>query len=63
LDVDERERMVCPDCGAEMNRHAEKVDYTSDDDGAEGFDPALGGRVEEFHTCPDCGRTHARPAA
>ena len=61
--MDERGKMVCPECGAEMNRHAEKVDYTAGDDGAEGFDPALGGVVEEFHTCPDCGHTLARPAA
>ncbi|HEX7957178.1 MAG TPA: hypothetical protein VF508_09555 [Pyrinomonadaceae bacterium] len=55
-------KMVCPDCGAEMNRHAEKVDYGAGAEGEEGFDPALGGLVEEFHTCPDCGRTHTRPA-
>ena len=61
--MSERGKMVCPDCGAEMNRHAEKVDHTAGDDAAEGFDPALGGVVEEFHTCPDCGRTHTRPGA
>ena len=58
----ERGKMVCPDCGVEMNRHAEKVDYTAGAPGEEGFDPALGGLVEEFHTCPHCGRTRTRPA-
>lgn len=55
--------MVCPACGVEMNLHAEKVDYTDAAPDAEGFDPDLGGAIEEFHTCPDCGRTHTRPAA
>jgi hypothetical protein len=59
----QREQPVCPDCGAEMNLHAEKVDYTRTPDGAESIDEGLGGLLEEFHTCPACGRTHARPAA
>jgi ribosomal protein S27AE len=59
----EREQMICPDCGVGMNLHAEKVDYTDAAAEREGFDPDLGGVVEEFHTCPSCGRTHARPAA
>ena len=58
----ETSKLLCPDCGVEMNRHAEKVDYTDVGADAEGFDPALGGVLEEFHTCPDCGRTHARRA-
>jgi ribosomal protein S27AE len=58
----EREKMVCPDCGVEMNQHAEKVAYTDTAAEAEGFDPDLGGVLEEFHTCPHCGRTHARRA-
>jgi ribosomal protein S27AE len=59
----EREKAACPDCGVEMNRHAEKVDYTDAAAEAEGFDPELGGVVFEFHTCPACGRTHARHAS
>ncbi|HEX8501162.1 MAG TPA: hypothetical protein VF659_11285 [Pyrinomonadaceae bacterium] len=59
----EGSKMVCPACGVEMNLHAEKVDYTDAAPDAEGFDPDLGGAIEEFHTCPDCGRTHTRPAA
>jgi predicted RNA-binding Zn-ribbon protein involved in translation (DUF1610 family) len=62
-DMTEKERMVCPTCGSEMNLHAEKVDYTDPAAGGEGFDPDLGGVVEEFHTCPHCGRTLARRAA
>ena len=59
----ERTKMVCPDCGVEMNRHAEKVDYTSEPAAADPPDPDLGGTLEEFHTCPECGRTHSRRAA
>ena len=56
----ERDRMVCPTCGVEMNLHAEKVDYADAPAEAEGFDADLGGVVEEFHACPECGRTQAR---
>jgi predicted RNA-binding Zn-ribbon protein involved in translation (DUF1610 family) len=60
--MSERAKMVCPDCGVEMNRHAEKVDYTSEPTEADPPDPDSGGLLEEFHTCPSCGRTHARRA-
>jgi ribosomal protein L37AE/L43A len=59
----EREKMVCPTCGVEMNRHAEKIDYAAEAADDEAFDSELGGVVEEFHTCPSCGRTLARRAA
>jgi predicted RNA-binding Zn-ribbon protein involved in translation (DUF1610 family) len=59
----ERGKMVCPTCGVEMNLHAEKVDYTDTAAEGEGFDPDLGGVLEEFHTCPECGQTQARRAA
>lgn len=50
--------MICPKCGAEMNRHAEKVDSA----GTDGFDSELGGVLMEFHTCPSCGFVAERPA-
>ena len=59
----ERDKLVCPTCGVEMNLHAEKVDYSGAGSEVEGFDPDLGGAVEEFHTCPSCGRTLSRRAA
>jgi hypothetical protein len=46
-----------------MNGHAEKlVDPTSPQEAAIA-DPALGGIVEEFHTCPNCGANASRRAA
>ncbi len=50
----ERQKVLCPGCGAEMNFHAEKLDLSRalDDPGA--VDPDLGGVLEEFHTCPQC---------
>jgi ribosomal protein S27AE len=60
--MSERGKMVCPDCGVEMNRHAEKVDYTAEPPEADAFDPDFGGVLEEFHTCPRCGRTLSRHA-
>lgn len=58
----ERAKMTCPTCGVEMNRHAEKVDYSAAPEADEASDEGLGGVVEDFHTCPECGRTHARRA-
>ncbi|HEX8843312.1 MAG TPA: hypothetical protein VF791_01520 [Pyrinomonadaceae bacterium] len=51
-------KMLCPDCGVEMNQHALKIDYAAED--VDGFDPDLGGVPEEVHSCPRCGKTHAR---
>jgi uncharacterized protein with PIN domain len=50
-----REAMICPMCRVEMNHHADKLVYA---DGA--VDSTLGGVVEEFHSCPKCGRTESR---
>ena len=55
--------MICPRCGVEMNRHAEKVDYSAGPADPEAADPDFGGVVEEFYTCPECGQTLARRAA
>ena len=46
-------RVICPRCGSEMNRHAEKLDYSADPSGFS-FDPVLGAALMEFHTCPGC---------
>ena len=53
-------KMICPECGAEMNHHAIKIDYSIDDPAL--IDPAFGGVVEETHTCPECGYVALRPA-
>jgi ribosomal protein S27AE len=58
----ENEKMICPVCGVEMNHHADKIDYTAGLAEPEASDAELGGIVEEFHTCPKCGLTLARPA-
>ena len=53
-------KMKCPDCGAEMNHHADKLDYGDAEDGAPSADE--GGVLVEAHTCPGCGRSATRPA-
>jgi predicted RNA-binding Zn-ribbon protein involved in translation (DUF1610 family) len=45
------QKMICTDCGAEMNHHAMKIDYTVAD-----------GAVQEVHTCPECGQSEMRRA-
>ena len=44
-------KLICPKCGAEMNHHAMKIDYSVDD--AALIDPSFGGIVDEVHTCPN----------
>jgi len=43
--------MICPKCGHEMNHHADKLVYIND-----------GERLDEFHYCPYCGNCESRPA-
>jgi ribosomal protein L40E len=53
-------KMICRDCGAEMNHHAMKVDYGIDNPAM--VDSVFGGVLKEAHTCPKCGRTELRTA-
>jgi predicted RNA-binding Zn-ribbon protein involved in translation (DUF1610 family) len=48
-------KLICADCGAEMNQHAFKVEYGAEDLSA--IDPAFGGVLKEAHACPECGRS------
>ena len=52
----EENRMICPDCGVEMNHHADKLLYGGEEEEGDG----LGGVVEEAHSCPKCGKTLTR---
>ena len=54
------DKMICPDCAAEMNHHAMKIDYGIDDPAI--VDPVFGGVLNEAHTCPECGRAESRRA-
>lgn len=56
------DKMICPDCGVEMNLHAEKLDYNLALVEPDGVDADLGGVVEEVHTCPECGGAASRRA-
>jgi predicted RNA-binding Zn-ribbon protein involved in translation (DUF1610 family) len=53
-------KLRCPKCGAEMNRHAEKLVHPADVAEAGRMDPALGGLLEETHACPRCGNVESR---
>lgn len=48
-------KLICPDCGAEMNHHAMKIEYGIADPAL--IDPVFGGPLKEAHSCPECGRT------
>ena len=53
-------KMLCPDCGVEMNHHAMKIDYAAALEASETIDADFGGVLEEAHTCPACGKTQLR---
>jgi predicted RNA-binding Zn-ribbon protein involved in translation (DUF1610 family) len=53
-------KMICPDCGVEMNHHAEKIDYSAGMTDESPADSDLGGVLQEVHSCPVCGKTHMR---
>jgi hypothetical protein len=55
--------MICPDCGLAMNHHAAKLIHPTTIEEAAVVDPALGGMIEETHTCPGCGKAAARRIA
>ena len=54
--------MKCPQCGVEMNYQAEKLVYPSTAAEMKKMDLALGGIVEDFFTCPECGQAESRHA-
>ena len=56
-------RMRCPRCGAEMNHHANKVDYSAGRDEPEVADLVFHGVLQEVHQCPDCGNIELRRAS
>ena len=57
---EKKSKMVCPECGVEMNHHAEKLAEPVNAEEARRADPVLGGIIEEVHTCPDCGHSASR---
>jgi predicted RNA-binding Zn-ribbon protein involved in translation (DUF1610 family) len=60
--MNENQKMLCPDCGVEMNYHATKVDYAAAMEDVGAIDEDFGGVLEEAHTCPSCGQTQVRRA-
>ena len=58
----QRDKMICPKCGAQMNHHADKLIYPASAQEAEHMDIALGGVIDETHGCPGCGAVASRRA-
>jgi ribosomal protein S27AE len=52
-----KSEMKCPECGATMNHHADKLIYESDS-----AEPGVlfSGLIEEFYRCPRCGAGASR---
>jgi ribosomal protein S27AE len=53
-------KMICSECGVEMNHHADKLVLPVTPEESARMDPELGGLIEETHTCPGCGKGEAR---
>ena len=53
-------KMICPDCGVEMNYHSEKIDHLAAVRNPESIDPDLGSAISEIHSCPKCGKSASR---
>lgn len=47
------EKMKCPQCGAEMNHHADKLLASDSESNSKGT-------VMELHSCPACGSLASR---
>jgi len=50
-------KMQCPECGAIMNHHADKLMYES---AAEPDGASSSGVIAEFYRCPACGAGASR---
>ena len=55
----QKPKLTCPVCGADMNQHAFKIDYSSLD---QNDDVSFDGTLREVHTCPHCGHIELRKA-
>jgi ribosomal protein S27AE len=55
-----RPKLQCPQCGSDMNFHAQMVREPQSAAEAAKVDPRLGGVLSEFHACPGCGASAAR---
>jgi ribosomal protein S27AE len=55
-------KMICTECGDEMNHHADKLTYPTKGDNLNQANHELGGVLEETHACPGCGAVASRRA-
>ena len=55
-------KLICPECGEEMNHHADKVVYCANPHEVRQTHADLGGILEETHACPGCGAVESRRA-
>lgn len=55
------DKMICPNCHVAMNHHCDKLVHGGEETAR--IDEQLGGLLEEFYTCPNCGRAGSRPAS
>ena len=58
----QKNKMICPKCGDEMNHHADKLVYPASPENDKRINAALGGVIEETHGCPGCGAVASRRA-
>lgn len=57
-----KNKLICPQCGGEMNHHADKLVYPPKAEDRHQPYGDFGGVVEETHACPGCGAVASRLA-
>ena len=56
----DKAKVMCPECGVEMNHHASKLEYPTCAEEVAKVDPVFGALLEDAHCCPDCGKGSSR---
>lgn len=51
-----KQKVLCPECGIEMNHHASKLIHPASRKEVAAMDPVFGGLLEDSHCCPECGK-------
>jgi hypothetical protein len=54
--------MICPDCGRQMNFHAEKINQSASGSRHSGSGAEFHEVVDEIHACPACATIATRRA-
>ena len=61
--VKSADKMMCPQCGFQMNHHGDKLVYgasSQESQDTSEIESLSGGLITQFHSCPNCGSAASR---